>query len=347
MSLYKRGTTWWARFTAPDGRRVQASCRTADRVEAQEFHDRLKAQYWRTHVLGEIPVISWENAAVRWIQESADKKTLYNDKSHLRLLEPQLLGRNLPEITREVVDEFIAARQKQGVKNATINRSLEVLRAILNRAEKEWGWLAKAPAIRLLKEPQRRIRWITQEQAAALLAALPDHIAAMARFTLCTGLREANVTGLRWDQVNLKAARAWIHPDQAKKEKAIGVPLNREAIRILKAQQGKHKDYVFTYGTKRPRPIDKAGTRAWRTAVKRAGLTDFRWHDLRHTWASWHVQRGTPLHVLQELGGWESYEMVRRYAHLSVRHLADFAENSGTNLVQLGGRSKKKGATSP
>ena len=68
-------------------------------------------------------------------------------------------------------------------------------------------------------------------------------------------------------------------------------------------------------------------TKAWKQALKRAGIKHFRWHDLRHTWASWHVQSGTPLQVLQELGGWSSYEMMLRYAHLSAGHLADYAEN--------------------
>jgi len=67
----------------------------------------------------------------------------------------------------------------------------------------------------------------------------------------------------------------------------------------------------------------KFNTKAWRNALKRAGIIDFRWHDLRHTEASWHVQAGTPLHVLQELGGRESVEMVCRYAHLSSEHLAE------------------------
>jgi integrase len=67
-------------------------------------------------------------------------------------------------------------------------------------------------------------------------------------------------------------------------------------------------------------------TKAWRQVLQRAKIKDFRWHDLRHTWASWHVQAGTPLHVLQELGGWESVEMVRRYAHLSSEHLASYVD---------------------
>lgn len=74
--------------------------------------------------------------------------------------------------------------------------------------------------------------------------------------------------------------------------------------------------------------------------MRKAGIKDFRWHDLRHTWASWHVQVGTPLHVLQELGGWSTFVMVQRYAHLSAAHLAGHAENirtvSGTGQEKRG-----------
>lgn len=74
------------------------------------------------------------------------------------------------------------------------------------------------------------------------------------------------------------------------------------------------------------RTVRQTGSTAWENACARAGLKEFRWHDLRHTWASWHIQDGTPLHVLQELGGWESVEMVQKYAHLSVDHLAGFVQ---------------------
>ena len=70
----------------------------------------------------------------------------------------------------------------------------------------------------------------------------------------------------------------------------------------------------------------QVSTKAWYAAMERAGIEDFRWHDLRHCWATWHVQNGTPLFALQELGGWESPEMVRRYAHLAADHLAPYAE---------------------
>jgi integrase len=89
----------------------------------------------------------------------------------------------------------------------------------------------------------------------------------------------------------------------------------------VRQQIGKHSTRVFTYKGK---PVTKANNRAWREALVRAGIENFRWHDLRHTWASWHVQQGTPLYVLQELGGL-TIEKVRRYAHLSVEHLAEYA----------------------
>ena len=86
---------------------------------------------------------------------------------------------------------------------------------------------------------------------------------------------------------------------------------------------GKHLTRVFTF---RGKPINQPNTPAWRNAPVRANIQNFRWHDLRHTWASWLTQQGTPMNVLQELGGWESIEMVQRYAHLSTPQLGQHSE---------------------
>ena len=102
------------------------------------------------------------------------------------------------------------------------------------------------------------------------------------------------------------------------------MPLNDEAMAVLRQQKGKDKTWVFALNGK---PIYKASNRQWYRAVKAVGLDGFRWHDLRHTWASWHVQNGTPLHVLKELGGWKTMSMVLRYSHLAPEHLAAFAGN--------------------
>ena len=172
-------------------------------------------------------------------------------------------------------------------------------------------------------------------EAQRLLNELPKHLRLMAQFSLATGLRQSNVSYLRWDQVDLERGFAWIHPDQSKSGKAINVPLNNDALSVLQEVQGDDVHYCFVYQGK---PVERTSTKAWHAALKRAGIENFRWHDLRHTWASWHVQRGTSLQELQELGGWSSYEMVLRYAHLASHHLKRVAGNvdgtTGTNLVQ-------------
>ena len=101
--------------------------------------------------------------------------------------------------------------------------------------------------MRMLKEPTRRIRFLTREEARRLLAELPEHMADMAAFSLATGLRRANVTGLLWTQVDLVRRLAWIHPDQAKARKAIAVPLNAEAVVLIRKQIGKHPTHVFCF----------------------------------------------------------------------------------------------------
>jgi integrase len=260
---------------------------------------------------------------VRWLKEQSHKATIETDKMHFRWLDSHLGGKPLAAITRSVIDRLTDAKLAEGVSNATVNRVLEVVRAVLRRCVNQWEWLDRAPSVRMLKEPSRRIRFLARNEAQQLLARLPEHLADMAAFTLATGLRRANVTGLEWSQVDLVRRIAWVHPDQAKARKAIAVPLNAEAVLIIRNRLGKHPTRVFSF---RGRPIVQVSTKAWYDALEAAGIEDFRWHDLRHTWASWHVQQGTPLFALQELGGWESASMVRRYAHMAAEHLAPYAD---------------------
>ena len=243
----------------------------------------------------------------------------------------ELGGVELGSINRDLLDRIMAARVTEGVANSSVNRVMEVIRAILRKAVNEWEWLDRAPSLRMLPEPSRRIRFLTQNEAERLISTLPEHLAAMVRFSLETGLRRANVVGLEWSQVDLVKRTAWIHPDQAKARKAIAVPLSAAAVIVIREQLGKHQTRVFSF---RGKPVHQVNTKAWAAGLERAGITNFRWHDLRHTWASWHVQAGTPLYVLQELGGWESVEMVRKYAHLSTAHLVGYVDRlSGLKLV--------------
>ncbi len=334
MSLYQRSDSpnWWIKVKV-NGRRVQESTRTADRQKAQEYHDKLKARLWDETRLGVKPSHSWEDTVLRWIAERQHKGTLEDDKAHLRWVDKYLGPLMLDEIDRDVLDRVTAARLAEGKSNATVNRLLEIVRAILRMAVYEWEWLERCPKVRLLPEPKRRIRWLTRDEAARLIAELPRHLAAMVVFSLETGLRKSNVTGLQWSQVDLERRTAWIHADQAKARRAIAVPLSAKAVIVLREQVGKHPASVFTYNGK---PVTQVNTKAWKEALKRAGIEDFRWHDLRHTWASWHVQAGTPLQVLQELGSWETVEMVRKYAHLSSDHLAPYVDRMSGDLQLVG-----------
>ncbi|MEQ8955869.1 MAG: site-specific integrase [Gammaproteobacteria bacterium] len=246
-----------------------------------------------------------------------EKKDHRKDVSKLRWLDQFLKDKYLDEVDRDEIDR-IAVIKKQQSSPSTANRTLALVRAILRAARDEWDWIDKVPKIRLYREPKNRVRYLSPEEATRLMKELPEHLALMMAFTLCTGLRQRNCSYLRWDQVDLERSVAWIHADQSKNRRALAVPLNRHGQKILVSQQGKHSDWCFPY---QGNPVDRCSTKAWNQAKERAGIENFRWHDLRHTWASWHVQNGTSLHELQELGGWSSFEMVQRYAHLSADHL--------------------------
>ena len=334
MSLCKRGKTWWISFTTPSGERVRCSAATEDKTQAQEFHDKLKAESWRVARLGDKPKRTWDEAACKFLLETQHKATHERDKEKLRWLQQFLRKKLLNEIDRMLIDHIAHTKAKE-TSPSTANRHLALIRTILRKACYDWEWTDKVPKIRLFPEPKHRVRWLTPEQVKMLLMELPIHQQDMVIFALSTGLRQSNVINLEWSQVDLERKAAWVHPDQAKARKAIHVPLNSIALAVLFRQSGKHPSRVFTY---KGCSISWANTSAWRNALKRAGIENFRWHDLRHTWASWLAQQGAPMNVLQELGGWESEEMVRRYAHLSKPQLLQHAELVsnvfiGTNLA--------------
>lgn len=322
MALYKRDGIWWVDIFH-QGKRVRKSTGTEVKQDAEYFHAQLKHELWTEKQIKSIPNKTWMDAVLRWLEESAHKRSLETDKIHLAWLDQHFRTKKLTDIDRDLIESIAKKKEQSNVSPATVNRVLELVRAILNRAQKEWGWLETLPVIRMRKVENRRIRWLTQNEASQLLKELPSHLKDMASFTLVTGLRESNVTQLKWSEIHLEKKHALIHADESKSKRPIPVPLSQQAIAILKDQIGKNPTYVFTY---QGQPVTRCNNHAWRKALERAGISDFRWHDLRHTWASWHVQNGTPLHELQQLGGWSTYEMVLRYAHLSSEHLRTAAE---------------------
>jgi integrase len=278
------------------------------------------------------PRLKWREAVARYRLETQNKDSA-NEASLFKYLDPILGDLYLDEIQRSHIDLVIRHRQVDGVCNTTINRYLQKIRAVLRRAHREWEVKCNPPTIKLLKEPKIRVRWITPNQAKKLLATLPPHLRDMAIFALETGLRESNVTLLRWNQVDLNRKVVAIEGDDILKgDKPFIVPLSEKALEVLLRQRGNHAERVFTFKGK---PIRRANGKAFRAALKRAEIDDFRWHDLRHTWATWHVQRGTPLEVLQELGGWTEYSMVKRYAHFTHEHLHKFVNNNNLHNMMV------------
>lgn len=322
MSLYKRGSIWWMRFTTPDGQNLRETTQTSDQRRAQELHDRRKTELWDQFRLGIRPRYTWQQAVVRWLGEHPDHRGLASMISYLRRADGALGHLALDEIDDQRLASVLAAYRATGIRPATAKNFIATIRSVLNAA-KNWNWIDRVPRLPAIPATERRLRWLTRDEASRLIAELPPHLAAMARFALATGLRDRNICGLEWRQVDVERRVAWIYADQAKARRVITVPLNADAITVLREQQGVHDRWVFTY---RSRPIHAASQTAWYSALRRAGLEGLRFHDLRHTWASWHVQAGTPLLALKELGGWASLNMVLRYAHLAPDHLAEHAE---------------------
>lgn len=327
MSLYRhpKSAYWWCRFTL-GGREVRQSTGTKERKSAEEFEHKLRTKYWRVTKLGEAHY-TWAQAETRWLAERSGKRSLERDRRiFAEYADLRPLG--LRDITSDVLADVRAARDK-AVSPATVNREFALIRAVLSRAAKHWrGWLDHVPQVPMAQLEQPDPRFITRGQVDALLPHLPKHTAQMVRFAVATGLRRGNITGLTWDRI--ENGFAYVPGSQAKGKRGIPVPLNADAVSVLKEREGMHPTHVFSF---RGKPITQVATKAWRAACKEAGLEGLRFHDLRHTWASWQAQAGTPAYVLRELGGWTTDAMVRRYAHLGAADLAKFADRT---LMKIG-----------
>ena len=321
MSIKQRDGIWHIDITTPSGARIRRSTRTKNEKLALELHDKVKHEAWKYDQLEEIPRKLWDEAALRWLQEMKHKKSLNMDKFRLRKL-LGLRGRYIDELTKDSINAVI--NNIEGISDSTKNRYLALIRAILRKCEREWDWLKKAPTLKQYQEPKRRIRWITKDEARKLINSLPDLYADLAQFSLMTGLRQQNVLQLSWHQVNLDLKVAWVDPEDSKSGRAIGVPLNDSALSVLNKHKGRHDKYVFI-SERFNQPLKRISQKVWDAALDKSEINNLRWHDLRHTWASWLIQSGVDIYTLQELGGWESIEMVKKYAHLSPTHLLSHA----------------------
>ncbi|EIJ5071612.1 site-specific integrase [Salmonella enterica] len=361
MSLFRRGEIWYASYSLPGGRRIKESLGTSDKRLATELHDKRKAELWRADRLGDFPDVTFDDACMRWLEEKAEKKSLKDDRSRMAFWLAHFEGVRLKDVTEQKIYSAVnkmsnrkqleiwkikaAVAQKNGepapvysakpVTTSTKAKHLALMKAILRAAERDWKWLEKAPVIKIPSVRNKRVRWLEKEEAKRLIDECPEPLKSVVKFALATGLRKSNIMNLEWQQIDMQRRVAWVNPEDSKSNRAIGVALNDTACKVLRDQIGKHHKWVFVHttaakradGTSTPavRKMRIDSKTSWLSACRRAGIEDFRFHDLRHTWASWLILSGVPLSVLQEMGGWESIEMVRRYAHLAPNHLTEHA----------------------
>ena len=326
IRVYKREGRrgWYYSFTAPNGQRIRQAAGTDDKKQANELAAKHYYEMFEVQKLGHSREYTWRECVVEWLKENPHKQEDKTTLSYLRWLDDFLGMLTLNQIGRVNIREIRDAKLNQGRKPRTVNAYLNQVKTVLLAANK-WGWLPKVPDIEMLKEPEPRERWLTAMEKERLFKELPEHLKPIVTFALATGLRRANVAGLKWSQIDLSRRIAWIFATQAKSSKPIGIPLNDEAMSAILSQRGKHKTNVFTYNGK---PIKNPAGTAWKKALKRAKIENYTFHDNRHTWATNHAVQGTPTRQLTELGGWSSEKMVKRYAHMNVEHLKQYAANS-------------------
>lgn len=309
MPLYRVGRIWYLDIPTAQGR-LRASTRTADKKAAQEYHDKVKTDLWRHEKLGEPLPVTWTEAVAKWL---ALKPRGLPDRYRLRVF--GLEHERLP-LSLQQVEDVLA-----GMSPGSRIRSIAIIGAV-HRASG-----IQPPAVERGDYTPHRTRWLSAEEWESLLKTLKVEsplLAQCARFAIATGLRENNVLNLRWAQVDLGRAVAHLEAAETKQRHPIGIPLTPDALAVLRERRGKHRVYVFAHPDS-GKPLSKASNRAWYAAVKKAKIPGFRWHDLRHTWASWAVQSGVRIEELRELGGWKTLSMVQRYSHLSPGHLAEVA----------------------
>lgn len=316
MALYQRGGVWWL-DVYHEGTRIRRSTGETDRRKAKAVHDALAAECHRRprgrHTLADA-IDLWRESRQRSRRDLILAKLLIEYHGDCDLADVT------PESVRQGFGQMVPGSH---------NRYLAVLKHALVLAKRS-GWLTDLPELHMKPGARQRTEWLTREEWERLRAELQPHHRAMADMAIATGLRLGACRQIEWRWVDLQRKLVTIPPGVQKNRKPLAVPLSAAAVRVLKDQVGAHDRWVF--------PGPQGGqmgdfTATFQRAAARAGVPWATFHSLRHTWASWHVQNGTPLEVLQKLGGWSSIMMLMRYAHLAPSFVAQWADNATQSQV--------------
>lgn len=273
-----------------------------------------------------------QSAQVEWWRQKLGSYTL-------DAITPSLVAEYRDTLKREPIPSTAKDPSKAGPTkyraNGTINRYMAVLSHAFTIGVKECGWVDSNPLTKVTKakEPRGRVRFLSDDERAALLdacrkSASPDLYPAVV-LALSTGARQQEILGLRWPQIDLTRRVAIL--DKTKNKERRVLPLTGPALELLKERakiERTDTDLVFPARKKQEdgtiEPLDLRTP--FGTALKRARIKDFKWHDLRHSAASYLAMNGASLAEIAEVLGHKTLAMVKRYAHLSDAHTAGVVE---------------------
>jgi integrase len=288
---------------------------------------------------------TFADCAARYVAQSRNKRSIDVIKWHVQLLARYIGNLEPQQIHDATLEPFIKDRLAQDASATTINRTLEVVRTILNRAARSYRdadgrpWLdAMPPLISMLPENPRLPYPLTWKEQDELFRRLPTHLGRMALFAVNTGLRDSNVCGLQWtwEVVVPEIGRSVfvIPPEAFKTKRPHVVILNDVAWSIIKAQRGLHPIWVFPY---RGRRIGRMNNNGWHQARRQAGVPSVRVHDLRHSFGARLRAAGVSAEDREALLGHANHSMAGHYASPDVGRLLAQAnlivDRSGTRTL--------------
>jgi integrase len=329
--MRKRGRFWEFSYVGNDGKRHRASTKTGDRNLAQKILDSVRGKIAEEKWLGKLPgeSIKFRQLMEKYLAEHASKLASARDfAGYAKNLNAFFGDCTLTQVTPRLISEYKAKRRKDGVKPATVNRELAALKKSFNLALKEWQWVSENPVMRVSmeRENNKRDRWLRDDEEARLLEACPEWLRELVIFALNTGMRLSEILRLMWKDVDL--GRKTLTVMKSKNTAKRTIPLNGTVCRMLRIKSlGEPKESEFVFPSKARTMLSKYNVgRAFRKAVKRAKVEDFKFHDLRHTFGTRLVQNGKDIYKVQVLLGHKTAAMTQRYAHHYPESLRDAVE---------------------
>ncbi len=347
---------YWASYTDVRGRRVRRSTgirlSKEGRREAKALLAKWKLEVHREKQWDEKPSRTFDELLVLYLRATENlKRAAERDRTSAKHLYPFFSGMKLSDITGPVLNDYVVERRRV-VTAGTINKEIGLLSSAINWAKKERGWEIQNPVDgRRLREPEGRIRWITQEQAEEFLKAAghdprAPHLVDFVRLGLHTGMRKGEMLGLDWSRVDLKEGLIYLGAEHQKNGKLGSVPLNGEARRAILTRakfRAMHcPDSPWVFCSKDGSRVQNV-KRSFATACRRAGLLDFRPHDLRHTCAAWLVQSGVSMREVAELLRHADIRVTMRYAHLAPEQVRAAVERLEQITSHSGHTESKRG----